>query len=133
MDKRFEGGAVLEYNVFTSGTIASGEYLKDQHVKIVNPNAWFILTGVSGEYDFVGLPAFLLRDGHIRAMSNNPIWMGNLANYFGMAAPLGGGFAAYPPDSSITFDVAEKSGAGASAWSLNFWGYLRFEKGVKPC
>jgi hypothetical protein len=133
IDKRPQGATELEYNVFVTGTIASGAYLAKQSVRIVNPNAWFIMTGISGAYDFVGLPAFLLYDANLQKLANEPVWMENFANFFGLACPLSGGFIEYPPDSVIQFDVSERSSAGASTWSLNFWGFLRFEKGVKPC
>lgn len=131
---RFDGGVELEYNVFASGSLAQDEILTKQSARIVNPNAIFVCTGISGQIIAdVGIPAFILRDGDLRALSNVPIWIGNFAMDGGQACPLKGGYIEFPPDSVIQFDVHEVSGAGAVDWTLNFWGFLRFAKGVRPC
>lgn len=116
----------LDYTVYASGEILANAYLPNQPVVINNPDASFILTGITGSQTDAFV-AVLLRDHMMRGLANEPIWLNNLASSNGAAAMFEGGGVIWPPASTIVFDVRELSGAGGS-WELAFWGYLRFEE-----
>lgn len=123
----------LEYNVFGEFTVAAGGYMKDQSILIVNPNADFYLTGMSGSFAGAGNGAILLKDADGRAIANEPVWFLNFAYPGALAQPLEGEMLVYPPDGVIRFDLQETSGAGSVDLQLNFWGFKLYHEGMRKC
>jgi len=123
----------VEYNVYHFASIAASGRLIDQPVRILNPNADFFLTGISGQTDGTGQGAILLKDANGRAIANEPVWMENFASSFGYPAPLENEMLVYPPDSVILFDLLEVTGAGGCDFQIVFWGFKLYREGTRKC